>query len=145
MSRICITVILLLTWAPQASAAPDKELWSFWNIRDDTSTVALDHSIWQGFLDLHVEDAADGIHRVAYHKAAEETGRAILAVYLVKMQGIDPRQLNGAEQLAYWINLYNALTVQVILNYPRKSSILRMGKAFFSSGPWDGFRKKTVQ
>ena len=136
MSRIYIMAVMLLTWAPQASAAPEKALWSYWNIHDDANTVALDHSTWQGFLDLYLLDSADGIRRVAYQKAAGEAGRATLAGYLVKMGAIDPRKLNSAEQLAYWINLYNALTIQVILNYPKKSSILRMGKAFFSSGPF---------
>lgn len=42
-----------------------------------------------------------------------------------------------AEQQAYWINLYNALTVQVILdNYPVKSIKEAFG-GVFKTGPWD--------
>ncbi len=39
--------------------------------------------------------------------------------------------------MAYWINLYNALTIDVVLAYPDKKSIRRMGKGLFSFGPWD--------
>ena len=53
------------------------------------------------------------------------------------MAKIDPREYNKLEQQAYWINLYNALTVHVVVEHPKKKSILRMGKGFFSVGPWD--------
>lgn len=142
MSRTYIIVVLLACWAAQASAAPGAELWPYWNVRDEASTLQVDHSTWQQFLDLYVVEAADGIHRVAYKVASADAGQTILTRYLEQVAAIDPRKLSSTEQLAYWINLYNALTIQVILNYPKKSSILRMGKAFFaagplSSGPWD--------
>ena len=42
------------------------------------------------------------------------------------------------EQLAYWINLYNALTVKVILDhYPVKSILdIDISPGWFSIGPW---------
>lgn len=53
------------------------------------------------------------------------------------MQDTDPRRYKKIEQKAYWINLYNALTVQLILdNYPVKS-ITKLGEGLFSFGPWD--------
>ena len=60
-----------------------------------------------------------------------------LRTYLREQSAIDPRDYARDEQLAYWINLYNALTVEVVLDYPRKGSILRMGMRFFAIGPWD--------
>ena len=47
--------------------------------------------------------------------------------------------LNRGEQLAYWINFYNALTVQVILDHYPTDSILdiKISPGFFSIGPWD--------
>ena len=77
----------------------------------------------------------DGIHRVAYGEF-DETAKAKLREYLDAMSRIAPTQLNRDEQLAYWINLYNAQTIQVVLDHPRKKSILSMGP-FFSLGPWD--------
>ena len=53
--------------------------------------------------------------------------------------------LNRVEQKAYWINLYNALTVKVVLGRHPVKSIrdIRLG-GLFSSGPWDA-RLATVE
>ncbi len=42
------------------------------------------------------------------------------------------------EQLAYWINLYNALTVKVVLDHHPLPSIrdISISPGLFSSGPW---------
>lgn len=57
--------------------------------------------------------------------------------YIQQMASLDPRDYKKQEQFAYWVNLYNALTVQLVLdNYPT-SSIKKLGKGFFSFGPWD--------
>ncbi len=45
------------------------------------------------------------------------------------------------EQRAYWINLYNALTVQVILDHYPVKSIRQIKPNLFSVGPW---RKKLI-
>lgn len=43
---------------------------------------------------------------------------------------------NRSKKLAFWINAYNAYTIQIILkNYPVKS-IRDIKSGFFSSGPW---------
>ncbi len=49
------------------------------------------------------------------------------------------RSFNKKEQLAYWINLYNALTIQLILkHWPVKSiTKINISPGFFSFGPWD--------
>ena len=55
------------------------------------------------------------------------------------MQGIKVSELNRAEQKAYWINIYNGLTVDVILDhYPVKSIMeIDISPGLFSNGPWD--------
>ncbi len=51
------------------------------------------------------------------------------------MADVDPRSYSKAEQYAYWVNIYNAITVDLILdNYPVKS-ITKLG-GLFSFGPW---------
>ena len=54
------------------------------------------------------------------------------------MQAIDPRQYSKAEQMAYWINLYNALTVNLILEEYPVGSISEIS-ASDSFGPWNDF------
>lgn len=58
-----------------------------------------------------------------------------LKQYISRLEQIDPLDYPKAEQYAYWVNLYNAVTVDLILNaYPIKS-ITKLG-GLFSFGPW---------
>jgi hypothetical protein len=128
---------LVLSWCTTAAAfaAPKADLWEVWLPHEPESAAVVDHSAWQRFLDQHLVADPDGINRVNY--ALEPTARSELTAYLAGLQQIDPRTLNRQEQLAYWINLYNAMTVEVVLRNPQKGSILRMGKGLFSIGPWN--------
>lgn len=40
-------------------------------------------------------------------------------------------------QLAYWINLYNALIVNLVIDHYPISSITKIKSGWFSFGPWD--------
>lgn len=131
---LLLALTLALSAAVGAAPAPDK--WTFWDKADASSVAVIDHSLWQQVLDTYLKPGADNINRFAYTAVAGD-GKAALDRYLELMAQIDPREYNGAEQQAYWINLYNALTVNLVLDYPKKKSILRMGERFFSVGPWD--------
>jgi hypothetical protein len=96
----------------------------------------VDHAAWQAFLDRYLITTDDGRTLVRYG-AVTSTDRAALGDYLRYLASIDPRGLARDEQYAYWVNLYNALTVEVVLRNPGKDTIKRMGKGLFSTGPWD--------
>lgn len=120
--------------AASVHAAPESDLWSFWDASGDQ--VGIDHSGWQAVLDTYVVAADDDINRVRY--GALENGQAQgLNDYIAYLASLDPRVYTADEQMAYWVNLYNALTIQVVLQYPNKKSILRMGERFLAIGPWD--------
>ena len=120
-----------------ATSAFGYERWDFWLPSQSESSQIVDHSQWQGFLDDYLSLDTDTISRVAYDDARATDGARRLQDYLEHLARIDPRSLNRTEQMAYWINLYNALTVQVVLAHPGKKSIRRMGQGWFSLGPWD--------
>ena len=46
------------------------------------------------------------------------------------------KSYNKAEQFAYWINLYNALTVEEVLSDYPVASIREIRSGFFKPGPW---------
>ena len=123
-------------FAPVAQAAPAPEPWAFWDGANAESEAVIDHSLWQVVLDSYLKASPDGINRFAY-TALGAAGSSQLDDYLTQMAQLDPRDYNTAEQQAYWINVYNALTVKEVLKYPKKKSILRMGAKFFAIGPWD--------
>lgn len=131
---ICATVLTLFSGIANAAPAPEK--WAHFDKVNAESTATIDHSLWQAVLDKYIVESDDDINRFAYSAVSGE-GREQLTGYLAAMAAIDPRNYNAVEQQAYWMNVYNALTVDVVLKYPSKNSILRMGERFFAVGPWD--------
>jgi hypothetical protein len=133
---------VFLASAPLA-AAPRAELWSHWLAYDPSSTTTVDHSHWNRLLRTYVFTAPDGINRFAYRRVTAED-RKILEDYLGRLTATPVRRLNRAEQRALWINLYNALTVKVVIDHYPVESIKRISisPGLFAGGPW---RKKLVR
>ena len=106
------------------------------------SRLTVDHRPWDALLDRFLVVGSDGVNRVDY-RAFKATGRAALNAYLAALHAIDPRRLARADQAAWWINLYNATTVSVVLSrYPVRSiREINLGGGFFGRGPW---RRKLV-
>lgn len=125
-------------WAAFVAAAAQEHA-EFWRTRDDANHATIDHSPWQATLDAYLRTRhPSGIHRFDYAALQGDAAAGErLAQYLASIQRIDPRHYAAAEQKAYWINLYNALTVRLVTAaYPVKS-IRDLGEAWFSIGPWD--------
>jgi len=106
-----------------------------WTQRSETSARRLDHGAWNAFLSKYVSTDAAGVNRVAYAQVTEADRRALDA-YLARLQESDPRKLNGPEQLAFWINLYNAATVDLVLEHYPVDSIRDITFDIFDIGPW---------
>lgn len=130
-----MTLFFFVLTAPGVYAESGPEAWSIWSVSDESVETTIDHSAWGEFLERYVQADESGINLVAYVDVASDDRKSLQA-YLEQLTEQDPRQLRKAEQLAYWVNLYNALTVEVVLRNPGKSSIRDMGEGFFSSGPW---------
>ncbi len=133
--------LLLIFVAVPANAlfsAPRAELWERWVAHDEASTATIDHSAWTNFLSVYLEEFPDGVNRMRYAdvKAAD---REQLEHYVAALAATTISNYNRAEQRAYWINLYNALTVKVVLDHYPVSSIrdIDISPGLFSVGPWD--------
>lgn len=108
-----------------------------WRAYASNSGQTVDHRPWTGILSEIVKtDSADGINRVDY-AAVSPSQRQTLSAYLEALQALDPAALDRDQQMAYWINLYNALTVDLILEHYPVESIRDLGDSWFSRGPWD--------
>lgn len=122
-----------------ANAAPSPDLWPRWQTHVADHTRIVDHSLWQKLLEKYlVTDHPSGINRFRYVDVSSED-RLILAEFLGYLQQVKVSSLNPNKQKAYWVNLYNALTVKVILDhYPVKSIMdIDISPGLFSNGPWD--------
>ncbi len=138
LSRVvCLVLALGGLTVPAVSAAPAAELWARWATHRPEATEKIDHALWDKFLASYVRLGADGITRVNY-RGVTAGDRGLLLNYLQKLQGTAISQFNQQEQLAFWINLYNALTVKVVLDHYPVESIREVDiSGFFSNGPWD--------
>ena len=85
----------------------------------------------------YLRPGGDGITRVDY-AAWKSGGRDALRGVIKAFEAMAPGDLPRAAQFAFWTNLYNAKTIDVILeNYPVKSiRDINLGGSLFGSGPW---------
>jgi hypothetical protein len=120
-----------------ALAAPKARLWDVWQASAQRPGTAPDPAPWEAFLQRRVHAASDGINRVDY--AGVTAGEhANLRAYLDQLQATRVSTLDKRQQKAYWINLYNAGTVWVILQHYPVTSIrdIDISPGLFSDGPW---------
>jgi hypothetical protein len=142
-----LTVMTLaLLVAQTGGAAPKADLWPRWEKNDPANKQKVDHSAWDAFLKKYiVAPHPSGINRVNYATVAPED-RTALANYVKSLESVAVSGYSRAEQRAYWINLYNAKTVELILTrFPVKSiRDINISPGLFSSGPW-GAKLMTVE
>jgi hypothetical protein len=97
-------------------------------------------AIYDALLARYVVKSPDGVNRVDYarwHKTAAD--RKALDAYVTELSARRPSKMPREEAFAYWGNLYNAVTLKVILdNYP-VSSI----RDIKSRGSWLDFKAYT--
>ena len=122
--------------APAAWAAPKSKLidpaWRKTGAGGDP-----DYGVWADFLATYLRPGADGVTRVAYGQAqADGAGRALRS-WLGQTQQTDPGSLSPAAQRAWWYNLYNAATIDLVLSDYPVDSIKEIKGGLFNTGPWD--------
>jgi hypothetical protein len=143
-ARAIALCFVLLTHAA-VHAAPKADLWPRWQKHDAASTQRIEHRGWNDFLGKYVIVGHDsGINRVRYDAVAPQDRNA-LANYIKRLEGIAISIFNRPEQKAYWINLYNAKTVDLILSRFPVQSIrdINISPGLFARGPW-GAKVMTV-
>ena len=121
----------------EALFAPDAEPWSKWEKHDPGSIARIDHSDWDLVLKSYIRPGPDGVNRFAYSRFSAEDATQ-LHRYIDRLAAISISQFSQREQLAYWINLYNALTTQVVATHYPVASIreIDLGGGGFGDGPW---------
>lgn len=104
---------------------------------DPNSTLKVDNSIWNKLLKTYITKGENDLNIIDY-KSFKENGREDLAAYLQILENTDVTKLNRDEQFAFWANLYNAKTIDVVLDHYPVSTILDIdiSPGLFSNGPW---------
>lgn len=109
-----------------------------WQQNSPKSTAQINHRLWDNFLSRFIH-SNNGINLVDYSSASKQ-GKEQLNTYIKQLAAIKIALYNKQQQKAFWINIYNALTVHLIVNaYPIKSikSVKLMKLSFTEFSPWD--------
>ena len=105
------------------------------------ATAGLDDS-YDGLLKRYVQANPDGVNRVDYSRwKATATDVKALKDYIAALAGQAPSKFARNEAFAYWANLYNAITLDVVLGrFPVKSIRDIKSDGLFDpkayTGPW---------
>ena len=136
IKKITSLIIGMLLLTSLAFSAPNKDYWEKWAAFNPLSTQTISYTAWQQFLDKYVI-SKEGQTYLEYKKVTKDNKKELQhAIKLLAQLPIT--NYNRDEQLAYWINLYNMLTVEVILNNPTITSITQIDKNWFGQSKiWD--------
>jgi len=142
MRRVLLAVLLVLPLAAFTSAerlfAPSADLWARWQRHDPAATAVIDFGLWDDLLQRVVVPGTDGINRVDYAALAGGEAAALDRV-VAELAAVAIGRYDRDQQRAYWINLYNAVTLQVVARHYPVASIrdIDISPGWFADGPWD--------
>ena len=107
-----------------------------------TGAQADAEAAYDALLSLYVKASSDGVNRVDYAGwRAATSDRAALDSYIAELSTRRPSAMTRAEAFAFWGNLYNAVTLKVVLDrYPVASIRDIKSDSWFDpkayTGPW---------
>lgn len=136
VSRIIalVTVWLVVSGFGFSSRAP--QAWDDWAQNNSQDTRVIDHGQWTSLLKKYIKPGRAGLNRFAYGTVTA-ADKAALQAYIEALEAIQVTGYNRNEQLAYWLNLYNAVTIKVVLDhYPVKTIRDIDISGFLKNGPW---------
>jgi hypothetical protein len=119
-----------------AQSRPKTKLWSFWN-KIGSNNQNIDHGPWDTILKKYLVVNEEEVYLFHYSKVSQKD-KELLTNYLKGLEKTPIRSYSKAQQYPYWFNLYNALTVKVILDHYPVNSIrdIDISPGWFSNGPW---------
>jgi hypothetical protein len=112
--------------------------WRRWKQHDPVSAAIISHDVWNAFLAAYVITSADGVNRILYAEVSPHD-RAQLWTYIADCESVPISTYARAEQYAFWLNLYNAITVKTVLEHYPIRSLRNIGivPSWLGGGPWD--------
>jgi hypothetical protein len=133
--HLCGTVAALLLWLTlvilpgNAMARPPSPTGA-------ALEMETDHGPWGLILSRYIVTRPDGLNLFAYGRVTP-ADRNSLAQYIKALEATPVSRLPRDAQMAFWINLYNAKTIDIVLaHYPVKSiRDISLG-GLFTIGPW---------
>ena len=95
------------------------------------------HTPWDRLLETYLSEHPDGVNRFDYDQLRRSAdGVTALNAYIADLESQIPSGFADDEAFAYWANLYNAVTVRLIVEEAPESSIRQIRPRPWSIGPW---------
>lgn len=125
-----ISVLLLSLATASASRVLPAQSATTTTTAATTAAPAVDHSAWNAMLGTYVTDG------MVDYDAFQRDPR--FAAYLGQLSRVPAASLSRSEQLAYWINVYNAYTLQLMNSRHQRTSIRNINKVLGVTlkSPW---------
>ena len=136
LKTIVFTCISLLMFTSVIAKASDSTEYQQWLSSNNANAEIIDHQIWHKILKTYIQADHSGINLFAYAQVTKKDKMA-LDTYINNLSKLDPTSYSRSEQMPYWINLYNAATIQLVLNNYPIDSITELGETPDSFGPWN--------
>ena len=136
-SQMCIFICLFFI-SQTAIASFHKHLWPKWSVHNPLSQTVISHQEWEQFLNKRLITNEEGINLIDYPHLTK-TDLNQIEQYINRLSHIQISDYNRQEQLAFWINLYNATIVRTIADYYPIDSVreVNISPGLFSVGPWE--------
>jgi hypothetical protein len=116
---LVFSMLVSITIGQAALATPltsrDQQPLSQFANFDDTNTETISHGNWGRVLGIMFEKKEDTNELVLDYGRLSRQGRQVLKTYLASMQDIEISRFSRKEQLAYWLNLYNAASFSLVI------------------------------
>lgn len=116
---LAVAMLVLTPWSSHAQSP-------------SATRAPFDHAAYDALLRQHVKNGF--VDYDAFAKAPA------FAQYLASLDAAHPEQLDDDERLAFWINVFNAYTIQLIVSHHETASIRNINKTFGVlqlKGPWN--------
>ncbi len=136
VKQICLLTCLFLL-NNVAIASFHKNLWPKWQAHNPISTDTISHQEWQDFLTRRVITNDEEINLIDYPQMTKADING-LDHYITHLSQINISAYNRNEQLAYWLNLYNAVVVKIVAGYYPIDTVrdVNISPGLFNVGPW---------
>ncbi len=121
-------------------------LWIFSiTILSSQTATGQNHEAFSSLLSKYVYPDETGLNFVDYEGwRSNPEDRSALDSYIAGLEATAVSSLPKAERFVFWANLYNAVTVKLILDENPKKSIREIRPHSFAFGPW-GAKRVTVE
>ncbi|WP_298914556.1 DUF547 domain-containing protein [uncultured Algimonas sp.] len=127
---IAASLALMPFTAPANPGSPFKEV----SMTEAPSRLSPVSQAYAAVLSRHMSPGPDGVALFDYAAVKDGGDHAHVKAFIAEQAARTPSAMSAPEATAYWANLYNAVTLDVVLDdYPVKS-IRSLGP--FTTGPW---------